>query len=126
MALAVGRLLPGLARRALAVRALGIGYGLLSVAILLVGAIRQRRAASALARARSRKLELSPRGLADRGCGGALGRRDHPRRGRDLTRSLATRRAASRRDLGPRRKARITVRSVSEVAHGLCAVRAYP
>ena len=49
VALAVGRLLPGLAKGAhWPFRALGIGYGLLSVAILLVGAIRQRRAASAL------------------------------------------------------------------------------
>lgn len=49
VALAVGRLLPGLAKGAhWPFRVLGIGYGLLSVAILLIGAIRQGRSASAL------------------------------------------------------------------------------
>ena len=47
----VGRFLPGLTGGARwPFRLLGIGYGLLSVAVLLVGAIRQQRAASALRR----------------------------------------------------------------------------
>ncbi|HMD57871.1 MAG TPA: DUF202 domain-containing protein [Solirubrobacteraceae bacterium] len=51
VALAVGRFLPGLTNGARwPFRVLGIGYGVLSVAILLVGASRQRRAASALRR----------------------------------------------------------------------------
>lgn len=51
VALAVGRLLPGLAHGALwPFRVLGLGYGLLSVAILLAGARRQQRAAAALRR----------------------------------------------------------------------------
>lgn len=51
MALAVGRLLPGLTSGARwPFRVVGLGYGLLSVAILLVGAVRQQHAASALRR----------------------------------------------------------------------------
>jgi inner membrane protein YidH len=49
--LAVGRLLPDLTRGAhWPFQVLGIGYGLLSVAVLLVGAFRQQRASSALRR----------------------------------------------------------------------------
>lgn len=51
VALAVGRFLPGLAHGARwPYQALGIGYGMLSVVILVVGARRQRRAADALNR----------------------------------------------------------------------------
>lgn len=51
LALAVGRLLPGLTHGARwPFRLVGIGYALLSVVILLVGARRQQRAASALRR----------------------------------------------------------------------------
>jgi uncharacterized membrane protein YidH (DUF202 family) len=51
VALAVGRLLPALTTgERWALRVMGLGYGVLSVAILLVGAVRQRRAASALRR----------------------------------------------------------------------------
>ena len=51
VALAIGRLLPGLVGGARwPFRLLGVGYGLLSVAILLVGAVRQQRAASAIRR----------------------------------------------------------------------------
>ena len=51
VALAVGRLLPGLTHGAQwPFRAVGIGYGVLSVAILLVGALRQHRTSSALRR----------------------------------------------------------------------------
>ncbi|HZO79314.1 MAG TPA: DUF202 domain-containing protein [Solirubrobacteraceae bacterium] len=51
VALAVGRLLPGLTHGAQwPFRAVGIGYGVLSVAILLVGALRQQRTSSALRR----------------------------------------------------------------------------
>lgn len=50
-ALAVGRFLPAIAKSSnWPFRALGVGYGLLSVAILLIGAARQRGAASALRR----------------------------------------------------------------------------
>ena len=49
VALAVGRLLPGLSHGVRwPFRVVGLGYGVLSVAILVIGAIRQRRAASAL------------------------------------------------------------------------------
>ena len=49
VALAVGRLLPALTHGARwGFRVLGIGYGLMSVVMLLIGANRQRRAASAL------------------------------------------------------------------------------
>ncbi len=49
--LAVGRLLPDLTHGAhWPFQALGIGYGLLSVVILVVGAIRQVRASAALRR----------------------------------------------------------------------------
>jgi uncharacterized membrane protein YidH (DUF202 family) len=51
VALAVGRLLPGLSGGAKwPFRVVGVGYGLLSVAILVIGAIRQRRAVAALRR----------------------------------------------------------------------------
>lgn len=59
VALAVGRFLPELAHRhSWPYRALGIGYGLLSVAVLIVGAVRQRRGADALRRGEF--TELSP------------------------------------------------------------------
>ncbi len=51
VALAVGRLLPAVTHGARwPMRVLGVGYGLLSVAILLIGARRQRRTAEALRR----------------------------------------------------------------------------
>src|SRR5437763_5950067 len=51
VALAVGRFLPGLAHgKTWPFRLLGLAYGLLSVAVLVVGAIRQRRSAEALRR----------------------------------------------------------------------------
>jgi putative membrane protein len=51
VAIAVGRLLPGLTHGARwPFRVLGLGYGLLSVLVLMVGAIRQRHTAEALRR----------------------------------------------------------------------------
>jgi putative membrane protein len=51
VALAIGRFLPGLTGGARwPFRLLGIGYGLLSVAILLIGVVRQRRTAAAMHR----------------------------------------------------------------------------
>lgn len=51
VAAAVGRLLPGLTAGARwPLRLLGLGYGVLAVAVLVVGAVRQRRAAEALRR----------------------------------------------------------------------------
>ena len=51
VALAVGRFLPALTKGARwPYRLLGVGYALLSVAVLLIGAWRQRRASSALGR----------------------------------------------------------------------------
>lgn len=51
VAVAVGRLLPGLTGGAKwPLRLLGLGYGALAVAVLVVGAVRQRRAAEALRR----------------------------------------------------------------------------
>jgi inner membrane protein YidH len=51
VALAVGRFLPDLTHGARwPFRLLGVGYGLLSVGTLVIGAIRQRRGASALRR----------------------------------------------------------------------------
>ena len=51
VALAVGRFLPGLTHGAIwPFRLLGLGYGLLSVAVLAAGAVRQRRTAEALRR----------------------------------------------------------------------------
>lgn len=51
VALAVGRFLPGLAHgKTWPFRVLGLGYGLLSVGVLVVGAIRQRQSAEALRR----------------------------------------------------------------------------
>lgn len=49
VALAVGRFLPGLTHGARwPYRLLGIGYAILSIAVLVVGAVRQRRSAEAL------------------------------------------------------------------------------
>jgi putative membrane protein len=49
VALGVGRLLPGLTHGTRwPFRVIGVGYGLLSVAILVIGAVRQHRSASAL------------------------------------------------------------------------------
>jgi inner membrane protein YidH len=57
VAIAVGRFLPGLTHgHRWPFRVLGLGYGLLSVAILVVGAVRQRRAAQALRRGEFREL----------------------------------------------------------------------
>jgi inner membrane protein YidH len=51
VALAVGRFLPGLTHgEGWPFRVLGLGYGVLSVVVLLAGAIRQRRGAEALRR----------------------------------------------------------------------------
>ena len=51
VALAVGRFLPGLTHGDIwPFRVLGLGYGLLSVAVLATGAVRQRRTAEALRR----------------------------------------------------------------------------
>jgi putative membrane protein len=51
VALAVGRFLPGLEHGdSWPFRVLGLGYGLLSVMVLIVGAARQRRTAEALRR----------------------------------------------------------------------------
>ena len=51
VALAVGRLVPGLTHgETWPFRLLGLGYGLLSVAVLAVGALRQLRTADALRR----------------------------------------------------------------------------
>jgi putative membrane protein len=51
VAVAIGRVIPGLSGgRHWPYRVLGIGYGALSVAILLIGAYRQRRSADALRR----------------------------------------------------------------------------
>ena len=51
VALAVGRFLPALThRQTWPFRVLGLGYGLLSVVVLLVGVARQRRGAEALRR----------------------------------------------------------------------------
>jgi putative membrane protein len=51
VSIGVGRLLPGLTGGArLPLRLLGLGYGLVAVAILVIGAVRQRRVAAALRR----------------------------------------------------------------------------
>jgi putative membrane protein len=51
VAVAVGRILPGLAGGARwPLRLLGLGYGILAVAILVIGALRQNRVAAALRR----------------------------------------------------------------------------
>jgi uncharacterized membrane protein YidH (DUF202 family) len=51
VALAVGRFLPGLTHgKSWPFRLLGLGYGLLSVIVLIVGAARQRHGAEALRR----------------------------------------------------------------------------
>lgn len=51
MAIAVGRLLPGLTGGARwPFRALGLGYGVLAVVVLVAGAVRQRRTAGTLRR----------------------------------------------------------------------------
>jgi putative membrane protein len=49
VALALGRFLPELTHRhTWPYRALGVGYGVLSVAVLIIGAVRQQRGAEAL------------------------------------------------------------------------------
>jgi putative membrane protein len=51
VAIAVGRILPGLSGGARwPFRLLGIGYGVLAVAVLLIGGVRQRRSSEALRR----------------------------------------------------------------------------
>jgi inner membrane protein YidH len=51
LALAVGRLLPGLTGGSLwPLRVLGLGYGALAVAVFVIGAVRQSRVAAALRR----------------------------------------------------------------------------
>lgn len=51
VAVAVGRILPGLAGGARwPLRLLGLGYGALAVAVLVIGAVRQNRVAAALHR----------------------------------------------------------------------------
>ncbi len=51
VALAVGRILPGLTGESRwPLRLLGFGYGVLAVAVLVIGAIRQNRVAAALRR----------------------------------------------------------------------------
>jgi uncharacterized membrane protein YidH (DUF202 family) len=51
VALAVGRILPGLTGESRwPLRLLGLGYGVLAVAVLVIGAIRQNRVAAALRR----------------------------------------------------------------------------
>ena len=51
LAIAIGRLLPGLTHGARwPFRVLGLGYGTLAVAVLVVGAVRHRRASDALRR----------------------------------------------------------------------------
>lgn len=51
VSIGVGRLLPGLTGGArLPLRLLGLGYGLVAVAVLVIGAVRQRRVAAALRR----------------------------------------------------------------------------
>ena len=53
VALAVGRFLPGVTHsERLAFEILGVGYGLLAVVILVVGALRQRATTSALGEGR--------------------------------------------------------------------------
>ena len=51
VAVGVGRLVPGLTKgAALPLKLLGIGYGLLAIAILVTGAVRERRVSAALDR----------------------------------------------------------------------------
>lgn len=51
VALAVGRILPGVAGGAdWSLRLLGVGYGILAVAVLVIGALRQNRVSAALRR----------------------------------------------------------------------------
>ena len=51
VALAVGRLLPGVTRGAVwPLRVLGTSYGLLALCVFIIGAVRQRRTAAALSR----------------------------------------------------------------------------
>jgi putative membrane protein len=57
VALAVGRIIPGLAHtKRWPFEVVGVGYGLLSVLILLIGASRQHRTAEALHRGRWEEL----------------------------------------------------------------------
>lgn len=59
VALAVGRILPGFtAGSHLSLRLLGVGYGALAVAVLVIGAVRQNRVAAALRRGNYE--EISP------------------------------------------------------------------
>jgi putative membrane protein len=59
LAIAVGRLLPGLTKHAQwPYRALGIGYGVLAVVLLVLGAFRQQRIAQALRREDYAELSL--------------------------------------------------------------------
>ena len=60
VAVGVGRLLPGLSDGARwPLRVLGIGYGLVAIAVLVIGAVRQRRVASALRRGSYEELSRS-------------------------------------------------------------------
>jgi putative membrane protein len=57
VAIAVGRILPGLSGGARwPFRVLGLGYGVLAVVVLVVGAVRQQRTAGALRRAEYEEL----------------------------------------------------------------------
>ena len=56
----VGRLLPGLTSGARwPLRVLGLGYGLLAISVLVIGAVRQRRVAAALRRGGFEELSSS-------------------------------------------------------------------
>ena len=60
VAIAIGRFLPALTHGSRwPYRVLGIGYGVLAVAILVVGAVRQQRAAAALRRGEFDELSSS-------------------------------------------------------------------
>jgi putative membrane protein len=70
VALAVGRLVPDITHGARwPFRALGVAYGLLSIAILIVGGLRQRQASSALRRGSFAELGTT---LVDWLTGGAI------------------------------------------------------
>jgi inner membrane protein YidH len=60
VAIGVGRLLPGLASGARwPLRLLGLGYGLVAIAVLVIGAVRQKRADAALRRGSYESLSSS-------------------------------------------------------------------
>ena len=60
VSIGVGRLLPGLTGGALwPLRLLGIGYGLVAIAVLVIGAVRQNHVASALRRGSYEELSSS-------------------------------------------------------------------